>query len=104
MTKRQRRSQAEWQNIIQQQKDSGLSAITFCQQQGLSSKTFYKRRRITCEALSVDTSFIKIKKPTRKIVSRPSGPVSILHYHTSQLHIPSGTDVQWLAQLMQALS
>ena len=54
MTKRKHRSQAEWKTIIQQQKDSGLSAIVFCRQQGLSSKTFYKHRRTQCEAPSVD--------------------------------------------------
>ena len=104
MTTRKHRSQAEWQNIIQQQKDSGLSAIAFCQQQGLSSKTFYKRRRTQCEAPSVDTSFIKIKKPSTQISSQLSDPVGILHYHNSQLHIQSSTDAHWLAQLMQALS
>ena len=107
MTKRKHRSQAEWQTIIQQQKDSGLSAVVFCRQQGLSSKTFYKHRRTQCETPKVDAShslFIKIKKPPTQIVSNTSDPVGILHYHNSQLHIQSSTDVRWLAQLMQALS
>ena len=107
MTKRKHRSQAEWQSIIQQQKDSGLSAIAFCRQQGLSSKTFYKRRQAQCATPSVDTShpsFIKITKPSTRIVSSTSEPVGILHYHNSQLHIQSSTDAHWLAQLMQALS
>ena len=104
MTKRKYRSQTEWQNIIQQQKDSGLSAITFCQQQGLSSKTFYKRRRTQYEAPIVDASFIKIKKSSTQIASSTTDPVGILHYHNSQLHIQSNTDAHWLAQLMQALS
>jgi hypothetical protein len=34
MNKRQRRSNAEWQQLIEQQERSGLSAIIFCQQQG----------------------------------------------------------------------
>lgn len=104
MTKRKHRSQAEWQNIIQQQKGSGLSAIVFCRQQGLSSKTFYKRRRTQCEVPSVDAPFIKIKKPSTQNAASISGPVGILHYHNSQLHIQSSTDAHWLAQLMQALS
>lgn len=46
MTKRRRRSDAEWQQMIEQQEHCGLSAIAFCQQQGLSSKTFYKSRQL----------------------------------------------------------
>jgi hypothetical protein len=104
MTKRKHRNQAEWQAIIQQQKDSGLSAVVFCRQQGLSSKTFYKHRRTQCEARSIDAPFIKIKKPSSQIASSTSDPVGILHYRNSQLHIQSDTDAHWLAQLMQALS
>ncbi len=107
MTTRKHRSQAEWQAIIQQQKDSGLSAIKFCQQQGLSSKTFYRRRRTQRSAMGNDispSSFIKIKKPGISIVSRTPAPMSVLHYHDCQLHIQSGTDARWLAELLQALS
>ncbi len=107
MTTRKHRSQAEWQAIIQQQKNSGLSAIKFCQQQGLSSKTFYKHRRTQRSVLGNDTSpssFIKIKKPCPSIVSRTSEPMGVLHYHHCQLHIQSGTDARWLAALLQALS
>jgi hypothetical protein len=107
MTKRKHRSQAEWQAIIQQQKDSGLNAAEFCRQQGLLSKTFYKRRLAQSVVANVQTShpsFIKIRKPSTQIASSTSGPVGILHYHNSQLHIQSNTDAHWLAQLMQALS
>ncbi len=107
MTTRKHRSQAEWQAIIRQQKDSGLSAIKFCQQQGLSSKTFYRRRRTQYAAMNKDTvssSFIKIKKPSTSIISRASAPMSVLHYHDCQLHIQSGSDARWLAELLQALS
>ncbi len=107
MTTRKHRSQAEWQAIIQQQKDSGLSAIQFCQQQGLSSKTFYKRRRTQCAVLGNDaspSSFIKIKKPSPPVVTRASEPMSILHYHHCQRHVQPGTDARWLAELLQALS
>lgn len=107
MTKRKRRSQAEWQSIIQQQKDSGLTVIAFCRQQGLSSKTFYKRRlglRTSPGSEVPASSFIKIKKPSTKTVCSTSDSVGILHYQHSELHIHSGCDTHWLARLMQALS
>ena len=107
MSKRKHRSQAQWQNLIQQQIDSDLNAAEFCRQQGLSSKTFYKRRLAQSSTSNVKTppsSFIKITKPTTAVVSGTSGTVGILHYHHSQLHLLPGTDAHWLAQLMQALS
>jgi len=107
MRKRKHRNHAEWQSIIQQQKDSGLNAAAFCRQQGLSSKTFYKRRATHNAAPDLEashSSFIKINKPSTGIAANTPCSVGILHYHTSQLHIHSGTDAHWLAQLMQALS
>lgn len=106
MAKYQRRSQAEWQHIFHQQKISGLNVVAFCQQQKLSSKTYYKRRR-DLNGLPVSevptASFIKMTKPVRTATAFTNG-AGILHYANSQLHIPSGCDVQWLAKLMQALS
>ncbi len=106
MAKYQRRSQAEWRRILQQQKTSGLKVKAFCHQQALSSKTFYKYRR--CLSVSPDsevpaTSFIKMTKPARQTTA-PTDTMGVLHYGNSQLHIHSGCDVQWLAKLLQALS
>ncbi len=106
MAKYQRRSQAEWQHIFQQQKVSGLNVVAFCQQHKLSSKTYYKRRR-DLNGLPVSevptAPFIKMAKPVRQATT-PTDTMSVLHYANSQLHIQSGCDVQWLAKLMQALS
>lgn len=105
MEKYQRRSQAEWQNIFHQQKTSGLNVVAFCQQHKLSSKTYYKRRRDLNALLVSDVPtapFIKMAKPVQAIA--PADTVFVLHYANSQLHIQSGSDVQWLAKLMQALS
>ncbi len=105
MAKYQRRSQAEWQHIFHQQKASGLSVVAFCQQQKLSSKTYYKRRR-DLNGLAVGevaAPFIKMAKPVRQATAL-TNTMSVLHYAKSQLHIQSGCDVQWLAKLMQALS
>ncbi len=106
MAKYQRRSQAEWQHIFQQQKASGLNVVTFCQQHKLSSKTYYKRRRdLNASPISEVRSapFIKIAKPVRQAPASTNA-AGVLHYANSQLHIQSGCDAQWLAKLMQALS
>lgn len=105
MVKYQRRSQAEWQGIIQQQKASGLNAKVFCAQQELSIKTFYKYRRyfqVPPENKPPTASFIKITQPTRQ--ATPTNVIGVLHYTNSQLHIHCGCDEKWLAKLLRALS
>jgi transposase-like protein len=105
MKKRQRRSDAEWQQLIEQQQRSGLSASAFCQQHGLSSKTFYKRRQALREPTKATDSterFIEIQRPSTPAAA--TATTAVLHYQRSQLHVPTGVDARWLAQLMQALS
>ena len=105
MNKRRRRSDAEWQQLIEQQQRSGLSAHAFCRQHGLTSKTFYQRRRALLEATTVADSteqFIYVQPPSMPAAGTVT--TAVLHYHDSQLHVPASVDAQWLAQLMQALS
>jgi hypothetical protein len=51
MNKRQRRSDAEWQQLIERQQRSRLSAHAFCKEQGLTSKAFHKRRLLAWKLL-----------------------------------------------------
>ena len=101
MNKRRRRSDAEWQQLIEQQEASGLSAIAFCQQQGLSSKTFYKRRQsLQTKVVPTTERFIKLQPQATS--TAPS--TMALVYHNSRLELPVGVAAQWVADLMQALS
>jgi len=105
MSKRRRRSDAEWQQLIEQQQRSGLSAHAFCQQHGLTSKIFYKRRQALRQQVTVTDSterFIKVQPRSAPAVGEAT--TAVLHYHDSKLHVPAGVDARWLAQLMQALS
>lgn len=107
MTKGLRRSQAEWQAIFQQQHDSGLSVVTYCQQQDLCSKTFYKYRRDAKAGKNSDLSnkgFIKIKRPSSPDTLPLTEPACILHYQNCKLQIQSNMDASWVAQVMKALS
>lgn len=104
MQKRRRRSAAEWQGLIEQHEQSGISAFAFCQQQGLSSKTFYKHRR-TLQAKTANHSaerFIKIHPNSTQATAIHT--TAVLHYQHSRLHLPTGADATWVAQLMKALS
>ena len=46
MPKRDRRSDAEWQDIIERQEQSGLTGVAFCLQEGIYAKTFYRQRKL----------------------------------------------------------
>ena len=41
---KKRRSKQQWLELIQEQKNSGLSIAEFCRREGLQDKYFYKRK------------------------------------------------------------
>jgi len=101
-----RRSQSDWLDIIQQQETSGLKVTDFCEQQALSSKTFYKYRRairFPPESQSPTASFIKITPPVQQATTSMNA-IAVLHCANNQLHIHSNCDEKWLAKLLRALS
>lgn len=100
-----RRSQAAWLSLIQQQIKSHLSAAEFCRQHHLNEQYFSKRKRELHGKSNVAVSgnrFIQVQS------AQPSNAVStatmVLHYRDTQLHIPAGSDLRALAQLMTGLS
>ena len=46
MPKREHRSNAEWQDIIERQEQSGLTGVAFCLQEGIYAKSFYRQRKL----------------------------------------------------------
>lgn len=104
MTKRKHRSKGEWRHLIEQQARSGLNGVAFCEQQGLSRKTFYRHRK-TLDGKAADSvagQFIKVD--SGDIQTTPLQPGAVLHYRDSRLQLPIGSDPVWVAELMKALS
>jgi len=103
MTARTRRSQAQWQQLIEQQTHSGLNATTFCRQQKLCRKTFYRYRKVLSENPTrlATGRFIQVKA---KPVPVPIATMVVLDYRQARLHFPSDIDPVWIADLMKALS
>ena len=104
MSKRKHRSKAEWRNLIARQARSGLNGVAFCEQHGLSRKSFYRHRKLLEQKAtdSVPGQFIKVQsKPFPKM---PVQPVAVLHYRNSRLSVPAGTEPAWVAELMKALA
>ncbi len=103
MVKRKHRSKAEWRKLIEQQARSGLNGVSYCEQHGLSRKTFYRHRKVLVEkaANSMSVQFIKVQpKPVPKI---PVQAAAVLHFGDSRLSLPAGTEPAWVAELMKAL-
>jgi len=104
MPKREHRSNAEWQDIIERQEQSGLTGVAFCLEEGIYAKTFYRQRKMLRRKSLVakPNQFIQVQ-PT-PVKPMPLQPVLVLQYQESRLQMPSGTEALWLAQLMKALS
>ncbi|MDH5356150.1 MAG: hypothetical protein OEY09_17035 [Gammaproteobacteria bacterium] len=103
MSKRTYRSKSEWRKLIEQQAQSGLSGLEFCQQQGLLAKTFYRHRKLLRQQnlIPVRHSFVQVQPKAISPVS--SDQAVILQHRESRVSIPSSTDPVWLAQLMNTL-
>ena len=104
MGRQKHRSKAEWRNLIDQQAGSGLNGVAFCEQRGLSRKTFYRHRKALAEkaADAVAEQFIQIQPGP--VQTMPLQPGAVLHYRDSRLQLPAGSDPSWVAELMKALS
>ena len=104
MPRREHRSAAEWEKIIQQQEQSGLTGVAFCLQEEIYAKTFYRQRKLLRRKglVAKPSRFIQVQpEPVQGI---PIHPVMVLQYRDSRLQMPAGAEPVWLAQLMKALS
>jgi len=104
MPKRDRRSNAEWQDIIERQKQSGLTGVAFCLQEGIYAKTFYRQRKLLRrkDLVAETKQFIQVQP--KPVPALPIHPGIVLQYRDSRLQMPARTEPLWLAQLMKALS
>jgi hypothetical protein len=91
MPKRDRRSDAEWQDIIEHQEQSGLTGVAFCLQEGIYAKTFYRQRKLLRrKGLVVETrQFVQVQP--KSVQTMPIQPVMVLQYRDSRLQIPART-------------
>jgi hypothetical protein len=104
MPQREHRSIAEWQDIIERQKQSGLTGVAFCLQEGIYAKTFYRQRKILRRRGLVAQTKQFIQVQPKSVQAMPIQPALVLQYRDSRLQMPAGAEPLWLAQLMKALS
>ena len=104
MPKRDRRSDAEWQDIIERQEQSGLTGVAFCLQEGIYAKTFYRQRKLLRRKGLVSETKQFIQVQPKPVQATPIQSGVVLQYRDCRLQMPAGTEPLWLAQLMKALS
>ena len=88
-----------WATLIQECKNSGLTKREFCQQRGISEKSYYYwlRKLRKQAAKDAESQLIKLE-------STPSEE-DILHirYHGAELRLPSDVDMDVVAALLRSI-
>lgn len=95
---RKYRTLEDWRAIIEQQEACGESVVAFCQQQGISPKYFWNRRRAVRGAERCD-NFVAVAPPKR---SDDNAQVTV-NWRDAQVSLPASLSPAWLAELLRAL-
>ena len=103
-----RRTKQQWQVLVEQHAQSGLTTRDFCQQQNIHLQTFYSRRH----ALGLATPPKRRKKvlttaPTCQFVQAKmvnhNGSI-VMQTREAQLSFSSACDPMWVAKLLKGLA
>ena len=102
-----RRNRQQWRKIINEQRQSGLSIVGFCREQGIREKRFhYWQRRLKvssvpqqpAEVLDTDSSFIEMS------FEKPEMPTVItLRHGRLSIELFRGFDKTCLTQILSVL-
>jgi len=91
------RSPDQWRDIIQDQQSSGLDIVTYCQQQQISTTTFYSARK----KLGLSSSQFVRAKFTKQIEVIEERPAIVVTVGKANVSLPSTTSAAYLSQLLR---
>ena len=96
-----KRTKQQWFELVAKQRDSGLSATEFCRNENLNPKYFSVRKmQFTKSGHLNEQAFMKVDIQKDKVNN-----LTIEHsYKNSKLNFSSLPNVNWLAELLKALS
>jgi len=92
-----RRTKAQWQALIEEQVQSGLTAVAFCRQRGINDKYFSLRKQ----------SLLKIESKAEGFaVARITAGASTIEVKTGHatISLPASQPAAWLADFVKALA
>lgn len=102
------KSDAEWHAIFESFAQSGLPANQFCKQFGVSTSSFYVKRRDLKNKMapSVSSNFLPVEMvDDKQSVSEPSSSATlIIHVKNASLSLPANTDASYVLTLLKGLS
>ena len=107
---KKRRTQSQWQKLLDDYERCELSVLDFCAKHKLSKASFYRKKAQLESPQPVNyAGFVRLKQPLVKPVETQPLPRSTLetitlNIHTMTLHIPQGTSVDYVAKLIGELS
>src|SRR5262245_18747413 len=104
-TRRRRRTDRFWRDVIAAWKESGQTVTTFCAARGLGESTFFaKRRELARQDQSPNAPIPRRPNPSFAAVRLVSDPtVEIVVPGGVILRVPVGADVAAVAQLVLVL-
>ncbi|EGQ7663328.1 IS66 family insertion sequence element accessory protein TnpA [Vibrio parahaemolyticus] len=101
-----RRTNQEWQTLIEQSESSSLSILAFCKLKEINPSTFYAKRQ-QLKKIEVYQNFVKaeiVEKTTKYQAQIVTANMTLL-VNDVELSIPQGgTPATYLAELIGALS
>jgi len=96
-----RRTKSDWQILFNDHKQSGLTAVAFCQERNLNSKYFcLRRKQLQSENESKETSAFTA------VTWAPSSATSMIELQineTLKLSLPQTISSTWLVDLIHQL-
>lgn len=91
------RTKAQWQALIEEHAQSGLTAVEFCRQRGINDKYFSLRKQSLLKAESTTKGFS---------VARITASANIIEIKTgyARISLPASQPAAWLADFVKALA
>ncbi|MEZ8967260.1 IS66 family insertion sequence element accessory protein TnpA [Vibrio breoganii] len=100
-----RRTNQEWQTLIEQSESSSLSTLAFCKLKEINPSTFYaKRQQLNKTDVSLGFVRAEVVEKTMKYQDQSAAANMTLLINDVELSIPQGTPAAYLAELIGALS
>jgi len=93
------RSQEQWQTIIEDQQTSGLTIIHYCQQQQLSTSSFYALKK----KISLSSGNFVRAKITQQVELIEELAVITVTVGKTNVSLPASTPATYLSQLLREL-
>lgn len=100
-----RRTNQEWQMLIEQSESSSLLTLAFCELNELNPSTFYaKRQQLNKTDVSLGFVRAEVVEKTTKYQAQSATANMTLLVNDVELSIAQGTPAAYLAELIGALS